>query len=114
MKVVSAAAPKWWIGLSPEQQKEYIEEHPKSRMAKDHPLFKSAKENEGLHTSLKHPLVGVLKDQFGNTPLHYAAEYSPAARSHPQASLTKNNQGHTPADYYEKVVKKALSPGWGK
>lgn len=109
-----AATPKWWDGLSPEQQKEYIKEHPSSKLAKNHPLFKAAKEGDNLHNTLKHPLVGIIQDTNGNTPLHYAAEYDKNARMHPDANLTKNKLGHTPKEHFEKFVKKAMSPNWGK
>lgn len=119
MKIVKAyeladVAPKWWVGLTPEQQKDYIEQHPNSKMAKSHPLFNAAKMGDNIHETLKHPLVGTIKDSNGNTPLHYAAEHSPAARNHPEASIVKNKRGHTPKEHYEKVVKKALSPNWAK
>jgi hypothetical protein len=114
MKIVLAASPKWWVGLSEKEQEEYIKEHPNSKMAKSHPLFNMAKNAENTKYALNHPLAGKIQDEFGNTPLHYMTEYSPEARKHPQANLTANKKGLTPAQYYDQTVKRAFSPSWNK
>lgn len=66
------------------------------------------KAQKGKISILSDPDCSLLKDCWGNTPLHYLAKYCKIeVLQHPDCSLIKNNDGETPLHYLAARVLRA-------
>lgn len=55
--------------------------------------------------ALDHPEVALVKNCEGDTPLHLAAQYFKEALDHPEAARVKDHQGMTPKDIWSQMRK---------
>ena len=53
-------------------------------------------QKEIMKAAMKHPEFSTIKDNDGNTPLHYAAHRTAMVLKHPHIGTVKNNKGQTP------------------
>jgi len=116
----TAAAPEWFTKMSKEKQKKYAQLHPGSKVAKTgarpslYPASGGSFDNlvsrvwGGDKTVLNHPDIAKVKNNEGNTPLHYAARHFKEALNHPDVAKVKNDRGSTPLHHAAYYFKDAL------